>query len=110
VIGTRVSASPAKATRPIRSNSRAAMKEMDCSLATSSRLEGAKSSASIELETSTASTIAMPSLVVSSDEIPYSGPAAAMIHAARVSVRRAAGVPASHRRPCGAVRNCCASL
>src|SRR5216117_1331486 len=61
-MGTWVSACPANATSPIRSEERARTNSVAVRRATSSRLFGEKSSASMLLEISSARTIEMPSL------------------------------------------------
>ena len=75
----------------MRSALRPLMNAMACCFATSIRLLGAKSSASMLLEMSIAITIAMPSFFTSTCAPPMRGPAAAMIHATNASSRQASG-------------------
>ena len=100
-MGTWVSACPAKATSPIRSEDRARTNSVAVRRATSSRLAGEKSSASMLLEISTANTIEIPSLRSSARADPRRGPAAATIHAARQTDRSEAGRRAIHNRSTG---------
>src|ERR1044072_9444541 len=73
-MGTCVSACPANATRPMRSEDRARTNSVAVRRATSSRLAGEKSSASMLLEISTASTIEIPSLGSSARAPPRARP------------------------------------
>ncbi len=66
----------------MRSAVRPRMKPTACRLATSSRFDGAKSSASMLLEMSMVMTMAMPSCFISTVSPPIRGPAAAMTSAA----------------------------
>ena len=81
--GTCVSASPANATIPIRSDVRRAMNCLTVAFATSIRLFGLKSSASIELDKSIAITMLMPSLVCVSTCAPERGRASATMKRSR---------------------------
>jgi len=80
---------------PIRSAVRPRMNETACIFATSIRLEGAKSSASMLLEISIAITIEMPSRFSSTVVPPIRGPAAAMIQAASARARAPGGIRAN---------------
>src|SRR5436309_11060 len=80
-MGTWVRACPANATSPMRSDLRARTNSIAVCFATSMRFAGAKSSACMLPEISTASTMEMPSLRISLCAAPTRGPAAATIHA-----------------------------
>lgn len=95
--GTCVSASPANATSPMRSLRRPRMNCLTFSLATSSRFCGWKSSESIELERSMASTMLMPSLVMFSAAAPVRGRASATMSAASTRLRSAKSARAQRR-------------
>ena len=68
-----------------------------CRCATASRLDGAKSSASMLLEMSMVMTIAIPSCFTSTVSPPIRGPAAARIRAVRLTARSTGG-SATHQR------------
>jgi len=93
-----VSACAAKATTPIRSDVRACTKSIAVCFATSIRFAGAKSSDSMLLDTSMHSTIEIPSPRVARRADPSRGPAAAMIQAARHTLRSVTGRRAIQRR------------
>src|SRR5919201_374328 len=82
----------------MRSDVRARTNSIAVCLATSMRLAGAKSSASMLLDMSMARTIEMPSLWLSDRADPRRGPAAATIHAPRHTLRSVTGSRAIHRR------------
>src|SRR5467141_234873 len=104
-MGTCVSACPANATRPMRSDVRARTNSIAVCLATSMRFAGAKSSACILPEISTASTMEIPSLRDSLRAAPIRGPAAAMIQAPRQALRSVTGRRATHRRSAAPIRS-----
>src|SRR5881409_3280261 len=82
----------------MRSDFRARTKSIAVCLATSMRLAGAKSSDSMLLERSIASTIEIPSLRAWARADPTRGPAAATIQAPRHRLRSVTGSRATHRR------------
>ncbi len=97
VRGTWVSASPAKATIPMRSYSRPRTNLATSSLATARRFWGWKSSASMEVEMSTTSAMAIPSASTLVVETPVRGPARARMRATAAAVRSQAGARAAQR-------------
>src|SRR5213080_4632240 len=86
----------------MRSDFRARTNSIAVCLATSMRLAGAKSSASILLDMSMPSTMEMPSLCVSERADPMRGPAAATIHAPRHTLRSVTGRRAIQSRSAAA--------
>ena len=90
VRGDCVKASPAKATKPIRSPKRSAMNDPATSLAAVMR-SGLKSRASIEPDTSTASTMSIPSVELSTLWLTSLGRANATMSAASAARRNATG-------------------
>ena len=99
--GTCVSASPEKATIPMRSELRLCTNCLIFARATSSRFCGWKSIASMELEMSKAITMLMPSLVDVSARAPERGRASAMMPAISARLRRMASVREMPRPACG---------
>ncbi len=104
VIGHCVKASPAKMVRPMLSFGRPEMNSAATFLAASMRF-GFRSSASIEVETSIASIMSMPSVVRSLHELRVCGLASTMTSSTKASTRSSVGKWSIRiRRLLGAVR------
>ena len=91
VIGHCVKASPAKIVRPMLSSGRPEMNSAATSLAASIRL-GFRSSASMDVDTSMASMMSMPSTVLLPHELCVCGRAKMMTMSAKVTQRNSIGI------------------